>query len=187
MDLKKTCLVELKQSGKLPILIHSLHNKIERMKDMFNKFFKRALTLYELGCYDRAIENFNTAHRINPNYVDLYLSRARTYMKKNDYERAITDYSKALEINPNIMEAILYRSFCFGKLSEICPEIVIDKIENLIEKQPNNYRLYCDRASFAEKNSNIKEAIKDYSLAIRLGPEPQMHIYENRARLFIEI
>ncbi|MDR1985725.1 MAG: tetratricopeptide repeat protein, partial [Treponema sp.] len=49
----------------------------------------------------RAIEDFNAALRIDPNYAAAYSNRGRAYYYKRMYDRAIEDCTAALRINPN--------------------------------------------------------------------------------------
>jgi Flp pilus assembly protein TadD len=51
--------------------------------------------------YDRAIEDYNAALRIDPNDAMAYSSRGIAYHYKKDYRRARADYEKALQLDPN--------------------------------------------------------------------------------------
>ena len=56
---------------------------------------RRGATYYQIGDYDRAIEDYSKAIELNANYVDAYLNRGITYNDKGDYDRAIEDYTKS--------------------------------------------------------------------------------------------
>jgi tetratricopeptide (TPR) repeat protein len=51
--------------------------------------------------YDRAIEDYTAALRIDPNHFGAYLNRGFVYRNKGDYARARADWEKALQIRPN--------------------------------------------------------------------------------------
>jgi tetratricopeptide (TPR) repeat protein len=55
--------------------------------------------------YDRAIEDYTEALRLNPNDAEAYNNRGVAYRHKGDYDRAIADYEAALRINPNFAAA----------------------------------------------------------------------------------
>ena len=43
------------------------------------------------GQYDNAIEDFNKAIALDPNYVSAYINRGAAYGKKGQYDNAIED------------------------------------------------------------------------------------------------
>jgi tetratricopeptide (TPR) repeat protein len=57
------------------------------------------------GLYDRAIEDYNAALRIDPNYALAYGNRGFAYYMKADYQRAIADYTQTLKLDPNHTDA----------------------------------------------------------------------------------
>ncbi len=58
----------------------------------------RGLTCNNLGKYQQAIEDFNQALLLNPNYVDAYMNRGIAYVNLNQLENACTDFQKACEL-----------------------------------------------------------------------------------------
>ena len=69
-------------------------------------YVNRGSAYGEKGHYDRAIEDFNKAISINPNYAGAYNNRGNAYYKKGQYDRAIEDYNKAIALDPN--DALAY-------------------------------------------------------------------------------
>ena len=53
---------------------------------------------YKLQCgpetqdYDRAIQNYDQAIKLNPNYAKTFNNRGGAYVDKRQYERALADY-----------------------------------------------------------------------------------------------
>jgi tetratricopeptide (TPR) repeat protein len=56
---------------------------------------------------NRAINDFNEAIRLNPNYADVYCFRGITYVKMNEENRAKADYNEALWTCPNMINSRL--------------------------------------------------------------------------------
>ena len=54
----------------------------------------------------RAIEDYDEAIRLNPQYADAYNTRGDAYRRDGQYERAIQDYDEAIRLNPRFIEAI---------------------------------------------------------------------------------
>ncbi|WP_135606898.1 tetratricopeptide repeat protein, partial [Methanococcoides sp. NM1] len=51
--------------------------------------------------YDKALEYFDKALEINPDYVDAWNNKGLTLNKLNEFENASESFDKALEINPD--------------------------------------------------------------------------------------
>ena len=50
--------------------------------------------------YDRAIQDYDQAIKIDPNYVYAFVNRGIMYAKKKQYDRAIQDYDQAIKLDP---------------------------------------------------------------------------------------
>jgi len=57
------------------------------------------------GNLDKAIELFNKAVELDPNYAESYNNLGFSYYKKGEYKRAEQFFVKALEIDPNFDKA----------------------------------------------------------------------------------
>ncbi|MEW6491631.1 MAG: tetratricopeptide repeat protein [Cyanobacteriota bacterium] len=68
-------------------------------------YFYRANAYTDKGEYDRAIDDYNQALKLNPNLAEAYNNRGFAYSDKGEYDRAIDDYNQALKFNPNLAEA----------------------------------------------------------------------------------
>jgi PGF-CTERM protein len=68
--------------------------------------------------YEKAIECFDKAIELDPNYANAYNNRGLTYYHLKQYERAIEDYNKAIELNPNGADAYYNRELARSKLKE---------------------------------------------------------------------
>lgn len=68
-------------------------------------FYKKGNEYYEKGDFDRAIENYNRAIELKPDYDKAYYNRGLAYACKEDYDKAIKDINKVIELKPNFAEA----------------------------------------------------------------------------------
>ena len=50
---------------------------------------------------DRAIEDYDQAIRLNPNFAEAFYNRGVAYDGKGQPDRAIEDYDQAIRLNPN--------------------------------------------------------------------------------------
>jgi len=54
----------------------------------------------------QAIDNFDEAIRLDPQFADAYHNRGTTYRNLGQFERAIEDYNHAIRLNPK--DAVFY-------------------------------------------------------------------------------
>ena len=53
---------------------------------------------YELGDYAKAIEQFNIAIQISPDFGEAYNNRGLIYFDQGEYDKAWTDFDKAVQL-----------------------------------------------------------------------------------------
>jgi tetratricopeptide (TPR) repeat protein len=70
---------------------------------------RRGNTYYERGDYDRAIDDYTQAIRLEPNNGQHYGNRGVAYRDKGDYDRAIADFTQWIRLDPNNANAYRWR------------------------------------------------------------------------------
>ena len=65
-----------------------------------------------------AIEDFNKAIEINPQYAEAFNNRGIVKYNLGDKQGAIKDYNKAIEINPQYADAFNNRGQCKDNLGD---------------------------------------------------------------------
>jgi len=51
------------------------------------------------GDLDKAVEEYQKALQLNPNYTQVYTNLGAVYLEKEDYDRAIQQFNKVIELN----------------------------------------------------------------------------------------
>jgi superkiller protein 3 len=84
-------------------------NKKEKQAE---KYFQQGYAYNNKGDYDKAIEYYNKAIELNPDYAVAYYNLGNVYNNKGDYgkaieyyNKAIEYYNKAIELNPDSVDA----------------------------------------------------------------------------------
>jgi|GEM_PF-5735298 len=78
----------------------------------------RALTFLMLGLVDKALENAETAARIDPNDKDVFTSLGEFYYRLGQAEKALTYYNRALQLDPRHFSALSARGDVYDHLQE---------------------------------------------------------------------
>lgn len=61
-------------------------------------YFHQGVEHYRLGDFQGAVEEFNRAIQINPNYADAYNKRSSAYASLGNYQKAIEDLQIATNL-----------------------------------------------------------------------------------------
>jgi tetratricopeptide (TPR) repeat protein len=85
-------------------------------ENLARAFFNRGRAFSDKGAFDRAIEDFDQAIRLDPQYPDALNNRGVAYSGKGQYERAVEDFDKAVQLDPNYAIAIYNRGLAAQNL-----------------------------------------------------------------------
>jgi antitoxin component YwqK of YwqJK toxin-antitoxin module len=76
-----------------------------------NSLFKKGLEAFEKGKYLDAVNFYNKALELYPNYSDAYFHRSRAYLYDLKFDEALADCNKSIEIEPLYKDAYGMRAF----------------------------------------------------------------------------
>jgi tetratricopeptide (TPR) repeat protein len=125
-------------------------------------------TLLRSKDYDRAIQHFDLAIRLNPLQAGAYYSRGNAWRAKGRPNRAIADYDKALQLRPQYAAALTARGLAWHDKEEY--DRAIADFDAAMQSDPQfawalNGR---GRAWYAKKA--FDRALADFDQALRLHP-----------------
>ena len=63
------------------------------------KHFRKGFVYQNQGNLDKAVEEYQKALQLNPNYTQVYTNLGAVYLEKQDYDRAIQQFNKVIELN----------------------------------------------------------------------------------------
>ena len=119
--------------------------------------------------YDDAIEAFNRAIAINPDYNKAYHGRGVAYSQKLQYDRAIEDFNRVIAIDPNFAPAYEQRGLVYNDKAEY--DKALKDFNKVITLDPNRANSFVGRGLVYTKKGKHDRAISDFQKACSLGYE----------------
>ena len=132
-----------------------------------NAFYNLAFTKKLLLNYNQAIEFFNKAINIKPDYFESYLEIAEIYKNQKEFKNAILNYKKALSINSNLVSAYNNLSVIFKIEGDY--EDSLCMVQKAIFVAPEKAELYNNLGVTLEKLNKFEDAEKAYLKAISIN------------------
>ena len=117
--------------------------------------------------YDAAIEAYNRAIALHPDYAMAYFGRSIAYFWKDQFDRAIEDISRAIILNPKNARYYSHRARAYELSRQY--DKAIDDYNRAIDLDPvraSSY--YSDRGGSYNLKGQYDKAIEDYNRAIAL-------------------
>ena len=70
-------------------------------ENLASAFNNRGIAFSNKKDYQRAIQDYNEAIRIKPDFAEAFNNRGTTYYHRGNYNQAIQDYTKAISLDPD--------------------------------------------------------------------------------------
>ena len=149
-------------------IIPSNSSEITNQELTDKEHFQKGHDFFQQSNFNDAINEFNKAINLNPNYVDAYGDRGASKANIGEYEAAIIDYQKAEELGMNT--SILYSNlgYAYYKLKQ--PYNALPYLEKAIEIDSNNGYAYRWRGEIKYDKDDNQGAADDYTKAILNNP-----------------
>jgi tetratricopeptide (TPR) repeat protein len=129
---------------------------------------KRGFAHKRLKEYELAIEDYNRAIGLIPDYARAYASRGSAYRSLREFEYAIADYNRALELWPNYVWVYAGRGRTYSHLKEY--EQSIQDLNHALEIEPDYAWAYFVRGCTHLLVKDVARARSDFIRSIELNP-----------------
>ena len=192
--------INIPKSLKQPILVYlqkyhdispqtiynDLHGYITKQKihQTASTEFYKGFTYHNRKQYDKAIECYSEALKLNPLLVEAYYNRGNTYTSKGEIDRAIEDYDKGIKLAPNDASVYYNRGNAYFGKGEI--DRAIKDYNKGIKLAPNDIIGYSNRGYAYYRKGEFDRAVEDYDIAIQLK-EDNVYLYNNRSMALLPL
>ncbi len=139
--------------------------------------FPKSVNLYNitgaanqcLGMLNEALEAYNKAVSIKPDYADAYINIGNVFQEQGQLEEAIEAYNKALAINPNYAEAYINMGIALkdqGKLNE-----ALEAYKKAVSIKPDYADTHFNIGVTLQEQGKLEEAVEAYNKPISIKPD----------------
>lgn len=108
--------------------------------------------------------------------AEAYAARALAYSLKGLYDRSIEDYDAAIKLNPSFAAALNNRAWAYFRSGR--PDQALPDVEKSLRINPGSQHAWDTRAHIRQLNGDFAGALRDYEMAIHLGGEKMIKIYQ---------
>lgn len=109
-----------------------------QQKSAAKKLYKQAEALREMDRSQEALECYEQAIKISPDFADAWLGRGEALLNLMRFEDAISSCKRSILINPNNQLAYFFMAVCYNLLNE--PDLILDALEKGAKLNPVEFR-----------------------------------------------
>ncbi|HUV36119.1 MAG TPA: tetratricopeptide repeat protein [Patescibacteria group bacterium] len=140
----------------------------KRQQDEAKRLNNAGVVAYHNGQYERALELFQKAIQLNPEFTEGYNNLGLTYTEMAQEEKATEAFKKAIELNPNLSATYNNLGYAFYRLGSYTE--AIEMYQEAIGRSNDNSAAYTNLGNAYYKLDRIDEAIEAWNTAIRIDP-----------------
>jgi tetratricopeptide (TPR) repeat protein len=132
------------------------------------EWFEKGYARDASGDCGGAINAYNKALRVDPEFAPAYNNRGKCYTKLGSYRKAIKDFTMAISLNPALAQAHYNRANARNGLQQF--REALQDFSRAIELDQGFTTAYNNRGNAHCRLGEFREALQDFSRAIELEP-----------------
>ena len=138
-------------------------------EDNYLIHYNLGVDLAENGDLDGAIENFQAALRISPNYTEAHNNLGVALAGKGYLDAALQEYRTTLSINPNDMKARCNLGDLLVKKGDLAA--AVQQYQDALQSAPENAELRITLAGTLVQKGDLDAAVRQYRAALQISPD----------------
>jgi tetratricopeptide (TPR) repeat protein len=128
--------------------------------------FKKGLNKMADEELEDAIQYFDLALRLDPNFIDAWIKRGYCFFHLGNYSQAILSYDKALAVDPTNTEAWNLKALAYYRMKNY--DKAIECVNRVIDLDPNDGMAWYNKACYLSLALRVEEAIDALKKAIEI-------------------
>lgn len=124
------------------------------------------------GDKQRALQEFQKAIELKPNYGDAYHNLANTYRELGQIAKALENYQKAISFNPGLWQSYQNIAAIYFELKQY--DKALDYVQKAIQINPKNLNLYLNLGIVHLGMGDKEKAKEVFNLILSADPQNQV-------------
>ncbi len=149
----------------------------------FEDTLKEGIEAFNTGNYGIAVESFERASGIHPDYPDVRFKLGLAYLREGAHEAATREFQEALRINPRYTEARFYLGVAY--LDERLFSKALPHFERAVEEQPEYADLRCYLGATYFHLGDLEKAKAEFERALAISPRYKKACYYHGLLLYM--
>lgn len=165
----------------------AINTKVLTSYELVHSLNSRAWAYSRNGDYDLAVQDYDRAIQLKPDYAEAFYGRGLVYYAKKEFDSAIQDYSQAIQLKPGYTEAYNARGIAYLSLNQYDASVkAMSDFDEAVKLNPDFAEAFFDRGKAFASDGRFKRAIPDYTKAIELQPDyPEAFVHRSDAYMYI--
>ena len=127
------------------------------------------VALSDVGRIDEAIEQYQTAIKLGPNYWQAYENLGIAYGKQGQLDKAIEQMETALSLGPK--SAVTRSNLGLAYMRQGAIDKAIEQFLVSVKLNPNFFQAHFNLANAYEEKGLLDKAMEEYETVVRLRPD----------------
>jgi tetratricopeptide (TPR) repeat protein len=127
----------------------------------------RGNAYYDKGLTDRAIEDFDQAITLNPDYAEAFYDRGSAYLQKRSFKRALQEFSQAIKLKTDYVDAYNNRGYVFYQQGDF--DHALRDFDKVIDLNPKHATATYNRGLIYFFKGDCPRAMQDFARAKSLN------------------
>jgi Tfp pilus assembly protein PilF len=181
---KINSIIELYSAGNIIDALDNVQNLISQYPNESLLHNISGVCRQETGELEMAVQSFERALEINPDFADAHYNLGLTLQKLNQLDAAIKSYKETLSIEPNYIKVHNNLGAIYLELGQI--DNAIKSYENVLIIQPDNAEAHHNLGNALNELGKLDDAIKSYEQALSIQPS-YFEVHNNLGSIYYEL
>ena len=149
-------------------------------------YYDQGIDFANSGDYQNAIDSFDKAIEVKPDFAEVFYNRGVAYIKLGKYTKAIDDFTQVILLNSDRSGFLTMAFYNRGNVYNLLEEYDkgINDYNKVIEMNPDFVEAYYYRGNAYIKLQQYEKALVDYNSAIAKNPNYQNAV--NNRKILLE-
>lgn len=137
--------------------------------ELIHSLDSRGWAYYRTGNYEKALQDFDQAIHLKPDFASAFHNRGLVYSKQGHYDRAIEDFDQAILLKPGFAIAFDNRGLAYEAKGDI--ERAFQDFDQAAKLRPDDAEAFDLRGKLFAKEAHYKSAVNDLNRSLLLRPD----------------